>query len=136
MSCCCLVGDDWEAANSRPTPSERSCANGGGDVGAEIDRCEREKTVRFVRESMSNRVNDERSAIVVIMQRLHDADVSGDILRREANYCHMMIPMYFDPLRYPTASSNRVLMAVHWNGASICSDFSVRPCVSMRASTM
>jgi hypothetical protein len=32
---------------------------------------EREKTVRFVRESMSNRLNGERSAIVVIMQRDH-----------------------------------------------------------------
>jgi hypothetical protein len=37
------------------------------------------------------------------MQRLHDADVSGDILAREANYCHMLIPMYFDPLRYPAS---------------------------------
>jgi hypothetical protein len=53
---------------------------------------EREKTVRFVRESMSNRLNDERSAIVVIMQRLHEGDVSGDILSREANYYHLMIP--------------------------------------------
>jgi hypothetical protein len=65
---------------------------------------EREKTVRFVRESMSNRLNDERSAIVVIMQRLHDNDVSGDILAREANYCHMLVPMYFDPLRYPASA--------------------------------
>jgi len=31
---------------------------------------EREKTVRFFRESMSNRINDDRSAIVIIMQRL------------------------------------------------------------------
>jgi hypothetical protein len=44
---------------------------------------------------MSNRLNDERSAIIVIMQRLHEGDVSGDILAREANYCHLMIPMYF-----------------------------------------
>jgi hypothetical protein len=29
---------------------------------------------------MSNRLNDERSAIVIIMQRLHEGDVSGDIL--------------------------------------------------------
>ena len=35
---------------------------------------EREKTVRFVRESMSNHLNDEQSAIVVIMQRLHEGD--------------------------------------------------------------
>jgi hypothetical protein len=32
---------------------------------------EGEKTVRFFRESMSNRLNDEQSAIVIIMQRLH-----------------------------------------------------------------
>jgi hypothetical protein len=53
---------------------------------------------------MSNRLNDEQSAIVVSMQRLHEGDVSGDILAREANYCHMMIPMYFDPLRYPASA--------------------------------
>jgi hypothetical protein len=40
-------------------------------IKAESD-LEREKTVRFVRESMSNRINDERSAIVIIMQRLHE----------------------------------------------------------------
>jgi hypothetical protein len=57
---------------------------------------EREKTVRFFRESMSNRLNDERSAIVIIMQRLHGGDVSGDVLARESDYCHLMIPMYFE----------------------------------------
>jgi hypothetical protein len=76
-------------------------------IKAESDT-EREKTVRFVRKSMSNRLNDEQSAIVVIMQRLHDSDVSGDILRREANYCHMLIPMYFDPLRYPASEDGTV----------------------------
>jgi hypothetical protein len=72
-------------------------------IKAESD-LEREKTVRFVRESMSNRLNDEQSAIVIIMQRLHEGDVSGDILAREADYCHLMIPMYFDPLRYPASA--------------------------------
>jgi hypothetical protein len=72
-------------------------------IKAESD-LERGKTVRFVRESMSNRLNDERSAIVIIMQRLHEGDVSGDILAREADYCHLMIPMNFDPLRYPASA--------------------------------
>jgi hypothetical protein len=41
----------------------------------------RPDTVRFFRESMSNRRNDmERSAIVVVMQRLHEDDASGDII--------------------------------------------------------
>jgi hypothetical protein len=41
---------------------------------------------------MSNRLNDERSAIVIIMQQLHEGDVSGDVLARESNCCHLMIP--------------------------------------------
>jgi hypothetical protein len=40
-------------------------------VKAESDQ-EREKTVRFVRESMSNRLDDEASAIVIITQHLHE----------------------------------------------------------------
>jgi hypothetical protein len=71
-------------------------------IKAESD-AEREKTVRFFRESMSNRLNDEQSAIVIIMQRLHENDVSGDVLNREADYCHLMIPMYFDPFRFPAS---------------------------------
>jgi hypothetical protein len=38
------------------------------------------------------------------MQRLHENDVSGDILARESGYCHCMIPMYFEPLRYPSSA--------------------------------
>jgi hypothetical protein len=64
----------------------------------------RENTVRFVRESMFNRVNDDDSAIIVVMQRLHENDVSGDILAREADYCHLIIPMRFDPMRYPVSA--------------------------------
>ena len=59
---------------------------------------EREKTVRFFRESMSNRLNDEESAIVII---IHEEVVSGNILAREADYCHLMIPMRFEPMIYP-----------------------------------
>jgi hypothetical protein len=65
---------------------------------------EREKTVRFFRESMSNRLNDDNSAIVIIMQRLHEEDVSGNILSREADYCHLMIPMRFEPMIYPVSA--------------------------------
>lgn len=61
----------------------------------------RQETVRWFRESMSNRLNNEDSAIVVIMQRLHEADVSGTILSEGFDYCHLMIPMEYDPDRYP-----------------------------------
>lgn len=57
----------------------------------------RSETVRWFRESMSNRLNDmQQSAIVVIMQRVHEADVSGTILSEGMNYCHLMIPMEYD----------------------------------------
>jgi hypothetical protein len=71
---------------------------------------EREKTVRFVRESMSNRLNDERSAIVIIMQRLHENDVSGDILAREARVRCVDDPTYDRRLhvdRCPQLASRR-----------------------------
>ena len=55
-------------------------------IKAESDT-EREKTVRFVRELMSNRLNDEQSAIIVIMQRLHEGDVSGDIRSTSGSSC-------------------------------------------------
>jgi phage terminase large subunit-like protein len=62
----------------------------------------RQETVRWFKESMSNRLNDiERSAVVVIMQRVHEEDVSGVILSEYPDYCHLMIPMRFDPTRYP-----------------------------------
>ena len=64
----------------------------------------RQETVRWFREAMSNRLNDmERSAVVVIMQRVHEADVSGEILENGAGYEHLMIPMQWDGRRYTTS---------------------------------
>lgn len=60
----------------------------------------RESTVTWFRESIQNRLNDmEKSAIVVIMQRVHETDVSGTVLSEEMDYVHLMIPMEFDPER-------------------------------------
>ncbi len=61
----------------------------------------RDETVRWFRESMSNRLNNDDSAIVVIMQRLHEVDVSGTIISEGFDYCHLMIPMEYDADRYP-----------------------------------
>jgi predicted phage terminase large subunit-like protein len=61
---------------------------------------ERETTTRIFRESVPSRVNDpERSAIIVIMQRLHEDDVSGQILKLKLGYQHLMLPMRFEPER-------------------------------------
>lgn len=44
-------------------------------------------------------INPEHSAIIVIMQRLHDRDTSGLILARKLGYTHLMLPMEFEPHR-------------------------------------
>ncbi|MFS8052091.1 MULTISPECIES: phage terminase large subunit [Rhizobium] len=67
--------------------------------GAESE-AERLSTIRTFRESVPTRLNDpQRSAIVVIMQRLHEADVSGAILALGLGYEHLMLPMEFEPER-------------------------------------
>lgn len=51
------------------------------------------------RESLPTRVNNDESAIVVIMQRLHDKDTSGIILAEKLPYVHLCIPMRFEKAR-------------------------------------
>jgi len=55
-------------------------------------------------ETLPTRVNSEKSAIVVIMQRLNELDVSGVILEMGLPYVHLCIPMRFEPERRCTTS--------------------------------
>lgn len=59
---------------------------------------QRAAALRWFTETLPTRLNDlERSAIVVIMQRLHVNDVSGLILKKELGYEHLCIPMEYEP---------------------------------------
>jgi hypothetical protein len=61
---------------------------------------ERGNTTRKFREGALNRLNDQaRSAIVVIMQRLHANDISGVIISKLKGYIHLMLPMEYEPER-------------------------------------
>lgn len=61
---------------------------------------ERSKVIRWFRESVPSRLNDlDKGAIVIIMQRLHEEDVSGVALGDDFDYCHLCIPWEFDPGR-------------------------------------
>lgn len=64
----------------------------------------RASTIEWFLEAVPTRVNNPReSAIVVVMQRLHEEDVSGVILDKQLGYDHLMLPMEYDPSRaYPT----------------------------------
>lgn len=60
----------------------------------------RKKTLRVMRETVPTRLNDpKRSAIIVIMQRIHEDDVSGMIVAEKMGYSHLLLPMHYDPGR-------------------------------------
>lgn len=50
-------------------------------------------------EALPTRVNNDDSAIVVIMQRLHEKDTAGIILKRDLGYVHLCLPMRFEAER-------------------------------------
>ena len=60
----------------------------------------RESVNEWFLEAVPTRLNNpDRSAIVVVMQRLHEDDVSGVILAKDLGYDHLMLPMEFEPQR-------------------------------------
>lgn len=67
--------------------------------GADSD-ADREDVLRTFSETVPTRLNKQaESAIVVIMQRVHERDVSGLILAKELGYHHLMLPMEFEEER-------------------------------------
>lgn len=50
-------------------------------------------------ETLPTRINNDQSAIVVIMQRLHERDTSGLILAKGLPYTHLCLPMRFEAER-------------------------------------
>lgn len=58
---------------------------------------ERQNAITWFSESLPLRINDPlRSAFIVIMQRVHEEDISGHILAKDLGYTHLMIPMEFE----------------------------------------
>lgn len=57
----------------------------------------REDALRWFSETLPTRLNQPaKSAIIVIMQRVHERDVSGLILAKELDYEHLCLPMEFE----------------------------------------
>lgn len=69
--------------------------------GAESD-AEREESLRWFAETLPTRLNKQNeSAIVVIMQRLHQRDISGLILEElGGDWVHLCLPMEYEPDRH------------------------------------
>jgi predicted phage terminase large subunit-like protein len=75
--------------------------------GAESE-AERDKATRRFIEGGQNRLNDQlKSAIVIVMQRLHERDLSGVVLARDMGFTHLLIPMEFEPER-------RIVTPIGW----------------------
>lgn len=61
----------------------------------------RSETNRWIREGMSNRLNDMiNDAIVAVMQRVHAEDASNQLISEGLEYVHLMVPMEYDPSRH------------------------------------
>ena len=61
---------------------------------------ERATALRIMAETIPLRLNDPAtSSIIVVMQRLHEKDVSGFVLAEDLGYEHLCIPMEFEPGR-------------------------------------
>jgi predicted phage terminase large subunit-like protein len=59
---------------------------------------EREKANRLFDQKLASRLDDKRTgAIVVIMQRLHEDDVTGHLLAKERGWEHLCLPAEFSP---------------------------------------
>lgn len=56
-----------------------------------------EADVMTFREALPSRVNNDESAIVIIMQRLHERDISA--VAADLGYDHLVIPMRYEPTR-------------------------------------
>ena len=60
----------------------------------------RTEAQRIFSETLPTRLtNPKKSGIIVVMQRLHEQDISGYILQQELGYEHLCLPMEFEPNR-------------------------------------
>lgn len=103
---------DTSAGGARLVTSAGAGVTGrGGDIFAIDDPhstqeaesdIEREDVLTWWRQTVQSRLNDPNSgAFVVIMQRLHEADLSGYILdTSEADWVHLMLPMMYEKQRH------------------------------------
>lgn len=60
----------------------------------------RATTIDWFLQAVPTRLNNpDKSAIIIIMQRLHEEDVSGVAIDKNLGYDHIMLPMEYDPSR-------------------------------------
>jgi len=69
-------------------------------VEAAISDAHRETAIRVFQDTLPTRLtNPDRSSIIIVMQRLHEQDVSGHILSNDLGYEHLCLPMEYETKR-------------------------------------
>jgi predicted phage terminase large subunit-like protein len=64
---------------------------------AMFSKVEREHALEVYDQELSTRLNDpDKSSIVIVMQRLHESDLCGHLLKK-GGWVHLRIPMRFEP---------------------------------------
>ena len=59
---------------------------------------QRDEVIQFWREVLPTRLNNQKTGvIIVIMQRLHEKDLSGHILAKEVGWDHLCLPARYEP---------------------------------------
>lgn len=76
---------------------DRVIVDDPNDTAKVESRAELQSVLQWFTEVLPTRINDpSTSAIVIIMQRVHESDVSGHILASEMDYVHLCLPMEFE----------------------------------------
>lgn len=66
-------------------------------VESALSDADRNVALRVFSETLTTRLTDpETSAIIIIMQRLHENDVTGHIITEGLDYCHLRLPMEYE----------------------------------------
>lgn len=117
-----LLGQDWALADDANLKTRfQNTAGGyrfatsvgarvtgfGGDIivaddphnakNAESD-IERASVITWWDRAMSTRLNDPKTGVyIVVMQRLHESDLTGHILAKDMGYEHLCLPMEYEP---------------------------------------
>lgn len=92
---------------------------------------ERQNITQILQEGLPSRGNDDvdsPSVFIIIMQRLHEEDVSGVILSRQLGYVHLRLPMEFEEEKRceteigfidPRTYDGELLFPERWNRQSV-----------------
>ena len=95
----------WAVASMTGKRGDRVIWDDPHSVEAALSDAHRETALRVFQDTLPTRLNNpDKSAIVIVIQRLHESDVSGHILEHDLGYEHLCLPMEYEPERHCTTS--------------------------------